>query len=212
MNDLSESEPSAVATKLDKLMPDPHWLEYTVDHLPEPSAEVVVRKALPEPEMKSIEELVKLIRTTPGCTISPPAALPGVHGYSLPPDLIAFYSECGGAELFQNEAYGITLVAPSEFVKANPVIAGVEGGDDISADWFIIAKSGQQYVTIDLNTARLGRCYDSFWDRHAVAGSCPIIANSYTEFVWRLIQSRGQIWFWTSPDFISYGDAYEKAP
>lgn len=112
--------------------------------------------------------------------------------------------------MFAQQPCAITLVSPKDFVKANPVIAGVEGSGDLSADWFIVAKSGEQYVTIDLDPNRLGRCYDSFWDRHAVAGSCPVIARSFRELVEKLIGSRGKQFFWTLPDFVSYGDAYDR--
>jgi hypothetical protein len=42
---LSESEISAVVVRLRKLLPDPHFMGYTVDHLPRLTAEEVVRKA-----------------------------------------------------------------------------------------------------------------------------------------------------------------------
>ena len=42
---LSDQELSAVATKLDTLLPDPHWFDYSIDYVPELSAEEIVRKA-----------------------------------------------------------------------------------------------------------------------------------------------------------------------
>jgi len=122
---------------------------------------------------------------------------------------VSFYTQCGGIDLFANKPFGISLVSPSEFVKANPVIARVDGEGDISFDWFIVAKAGEQYVTMDLNPTRLGQCYDSFWDRHAVAGSCPVIAKSYAELLAQLLNGRGENWFWLAPDFQGYGDAYD---
>jgi hypothetical protein len=158
--------------------------------------------------MNSTRKLIDLVRSTSGCYVKPAAGVPKVGSHSLPDDVREFYTECGGMDLFPNRKFGITLVSPSEFVKANPVIAGVEGVGDISEFWYIVAKSGEQYVTIDLNPKRFGRCYDSFWDRHGVAGSCPIIAKSHRELFQRLISCSGDSWFWLSPDFASYGDAY----
>jgi hypothetical protein len=42
---LSEAELSAVVVRLTKLLPDPHFMRYAVDHTPELSVEEVVRKA-----------------------------------------------------------------------------------------------------------------------------------------------------------------------
>ncbi|MDJ1481715.1 hypothetical protein QNI16_14540 [Cytophagaceae bacterium YF14B1] len=42
------------------------------------------------------------------------------------------------------------IVAPQDFVRANPIIAGTDGEDDRSYNWFIIGESGSQSITIDL--------------------------------------------------------------
>jgi hypothetical protein len=42
---LSEADISAVVVRLRKLLPDPHFMAYTVDRTPELTAEEVVRKA-----------------------------------------------------------------------------------------------------------------------------------------------------------------------
>lgn len=42
---LSEGEISAVLLRLRRLLPDPHFMGYTVDRVPELTAEEVVRKA-----------------------------------------------------------------------------------------------------------------------------------------------------------------------
>jgi hypothetical protein len=42
---LSEAGISAVVVRLRKLLPDPHFMGYTVDHTPELAAEEIVRKA-----------------------------------------------------------------------------------------------------------------------------------------------------------------------
>lgn len=156
-----------------------------------------------------IRELIDTIAKTSGCLVQPPAGLPSAEGYVLPDDLVSFYSQCGGISFFIGRENGITIVSPDEFTKANPVIAGVSDTGDLSDDWFIVAREGGQYVSIDLNPDRLGKCYDSFWDRHAVAGSSTVIAESFTEFLQKIATHSGKEWFWTSPGFKSLGDAYD---
>jgi hypothetical protein len=102
-------------------------------------------------------------------------------------------------------------VEPSGFVLANPVIVGELCPEDITAEWYIVAHAGsQETLTIDLNSSRLGRCYDSFWDRHGVPGSCKIIALSFTDLLRRLIENSGRYWYWLRDDFKSLGDAYDE--
>ena len=118
---------------------------------------------------------------------------------------------CGGVTLFQSETCVAEIVPPNDFVEANPVLVGCQAEDDISAAWFILCRglNDEQYVTIDLAPGRLGRCYDSFWDCHAVAGSSTIVARSFSEFLERLISSGGTRWYWLEDSFVSLGDAYD---
>jgi hypothetical protein len=123
----------------------------------------------------------------------------------------AFYEACGGLDLYADNAYGIHMVSPAKLVKANPVIRGCQGQGDISFDWFIVAQNSEQHITVDLGKERIGKCYDSFWDRHALRGHTPIIALSFTELLERLVVSRGCYWYWLQDGFRSYGDAYDRA-
>lgn len=43
---------------------------------------------------------------------------------------------------------------------------------------------------------RLGRCYDSFFDRHGIVGESQIIANSFTDLLINFINNQGQYWYW----------------
>jgi len=44
--------------------------------------------------------LIATLRTTPDCTVFPPAGLPVVEpGHQLPDDLLAFYRICGGIDM-----------------------------------------------------------------------------------------------------------------
>jgi hypothetical protein len=157
-----------------------------------------------------LKKIMEKLQKTPDCFLLSPTDLPSIpREYTLPLDLEVFYRKCGGAVLFESSAYGITIVPPQKFVRANPVIRSEEGRDDISYHWFIIAESGEQYITIDLNESRRGRCYDSFWDRHAFAGSCPIIAKSFSELLMSLLDAKGEHWYWLKNGFVPFGDAYD---
>jgi hypothetical protein len=69
--------------------------------------------------------------------------------------------------------------------------------------------SNGDYLTIDLNQERLGRCYDSFYDRHGIVGSYPTIAKSFTELLEQLFNNKGELLYWLNKDFPSLGDAYD---
>lgn len=159
-----------------------------------------------------IKELIDSIRNTSGCSVYDPCGLPVLNNkMELPKDLKKFYEICGGVSLFEDKEYGFTVVSPIEMVSANPVIVGEVCEEDISSKWYIICKDvgAGNYITIDLAKERLGRCYDSFWDRHGVVGECAIVAKSFTELLSKLIKNGGKSLFWLDDEFDYIGDAYD---
>lgn len=103
------------------------------------------------------------------------------------------------------------VVAPTELVRANPVILGEEHPDDPTDTWYIVARGGaEEAITIDLSESRNGRCHDSFWDRHGLAGDCPIVARSFNELLEHLLSNAGRYWYWLDDGFEGYGDAYDR--
>ena len=169
--------------------------------------------------MIDIKEVLIRIKKNNDCFIYPPQGLPNVGSdHILPDDLRMFYQLCGGVSLFSSSAYSINIVSPNKFLLANPVIfTGVSEEDlyaskgDISWSWYLIGKGENgQFITIDLAKDRLGRCYDSFWDCHAMPGSSQIIAKSFTEMLLRLVENQGKHWYWLQPHFTPYGDAYDE--
>jgi len=167
----------------------------------------------------SLENLLHRMQATPGCKIYPPTGLPVIGElHRLPDDLRDFYQLCGGISLSENTPYSVTIVPPGKCVLANPMILGEEVAeqvrrterDDISWSWYSIAVYGNgDYITIDLDHKRSGRCYDSFHETHALRGDTPIVSTSFTELVRSLYESRGQYWYWLQPDYHSSGDAYK---
>lgn len=158
-----------------------------------------------------IEELIKKISKMNNCKIEPANQMPILkNGHKLPEDLKKFYELCGGIELFKNSNYKISIMSPQEFKLANPIIVGELCEEDISSEWYIIAKDiNGEYITIDLNYDRLGKCYDSFWDRHGVVGECSIIALSFFELLEKLVKSNGEYYYWLEDNYMPYGDAYD---
>lgn len=159
----------------------------------------------------SISTLINKIKKMPNCIVHQPSSFPILEeNHSLPDDINEFYNLCGGIDLFIDSDYSISISTPNKFELANPIIIGEIAEYDISSDWYIIGSDRQnQYITVDLNSKRLGRCYDSFWDRHGVAGECSIIAVSLTDLLERLLNNAGQSCYWLDEGFVSLGDAYD---
>jgi hypothetical protein len=165
---------------------------------------------------ESMRELIQLAGRREDCSLLPPAGQPVLaDGRRIPDDLRAFYDQCGGLLFDWN--IPIAVVGPARVVPANPIILEDEAADDISAWWHIVAESDEgsaaERVTIDLHPDRLGRCYNSFWDRHAMPGSSAIVAATFTELLERLIAFEGEdgelFPFWLADDFEPIGDAYD---
>lgn len=161
---------------------------------------------------RDIREMISEINHLDGCEIYPQSGMPVIlhSNHQLPADLQEFYSFCGGAVLFAGADYAITIVPPEQFVPANPVIIGEQVEDDITADWYIIGDAGNSdYITIDLASGRLGKCYESFFDTHGLVGDCAVIAESFAELLLQLIVNQGDYFYWLKDEFISLGDAYD---
>ena len=129
--------------------------------------------------------------------------------FILPDDLRFYFENYNSITFWEKSSYPVKIVGIEGFKKANPIIIGEDVPDDISNNWFIIAEDSPQFITIDLFKERLGKCYDSFWDRHGVVGEQPIIANSFTELLEQLYQSKSDYFYWLQEDFENIGDAYD---
>jgi antitoxin YokJ len=163
----------------------------------------------------SLASILADIAREPGCAVAKPSRQPTIaHHHRLPADVVEFYELCGGIGLFETSQYPLRIVSADRFRPANLEIVGEYIADDISEAWYIVGegRSGE-YVTIDLSEDRNGRCHDSYVDRHAVAGSCPIIATSLTQLLTQLLAAasvgNGGPMFWLAENFIPTGDAYD---
>jgi len=169
----------------------------------------------------SIYNLIKKIRELSDCIVHEPSGVPIVRsGLELPKDLVDFYTYCGGVDLFVSGSYRTYIVPPSKFIPADNVFFDEETiefyksqegyNDEISTDWYALADiENGNYILMDLNNDRCGRCYQGLWETYAMKGESPIIAANFTEILNKLIDSKGEKWYWESDDFISIGDAYD---
>ncbi|OCQ54135.1 Antitoxin YokJ [Photorhabdus australis subsp. thailandensis] len=167
--------------------------------------------------MNNIKFILDEISKNPRCEIYSPKdgllSLPNEE-VKYPNDLIDFYKQCDGVRLFEKnqDDVSFTIVPARRVIQANPIIVGEACENDISSTWYIICEiDNGEYLTIDLNKNRNGRCYDSNYEIHGVVGSCPIIANSFSELLIELYKSNGKDLFWINDEFHNkgYGDAYD---
>jgi hypothetical protein len=164
--------------------------------------------------MQTIDEVVEIAAAIPGCEVLPPAGQPKLSSkrHKLPKDLRRFYELAGGASLFG----GFRVVTPKEFEPANPVLLPKDVYSKyrkdfaLSDSWYLICVNGgpDEAISIDLAANRSGRCYDSFHEVHGTGDSL-IIAQSFTELLFRLLDNRGRIW-WEGSKGFSYGHAFDN--
>ncbi len=169
----------------------------------------------------SILKLIDEIRNLPDCIVHKPEGIPVVRsGLKLPQDLVDFYRYCGGVSLYISGAYRAYIVPPSKFIPADNVIfdevslglyKSHEGyNDEISTDWYALTDiENGNYIVIDLNSSRCGKCYLGLWETYGMQGESPILAFSFIELLNKLINNKGEKWYWERTDFSSLGDAYD---
>lgn len=72
-----------------------------------------------------------------------------------------FFTNFSRIVFYPGSDYPVTVVGIENFDSGNPLIVGEAIENNISNDWYIIANGhNSQYITIDLASDRLGRCYD----------------------------------------------------
>lgn len=165
--------------------------------------------------MSAIDDLIRAVRQSGDCEVRDPTRRPSAEERArLPADHVRWLEEIGQARMFPGGDGGIDILPVEQVVAANPLIRMVSGPTgDISDDWVTVAKvsdATDHFLTMDLGPARLGRVYDSFWDRHAIAGSTDIIAMSFTDLIARILAAQGRELWWTLPSFARLGDAYDE--
>jgi hypothetical protein len=158
--------------------------------------------------------MIDLMRREPSCLVQPPSGQPVLAdaGHGIPDDLREFYDACGGAELFITAPFAWSICEPRRLVPTNPEVVGEQVPDDITASWYIVGRErgdSTSLISIDLGTGKRGWTYDSNFEVHGVAGSCAVLAHSFTDLLDKLLAARGEYLFWTVDSFVSLGDAYD---
>jgi hypothetical protein len=169
-------------------------------------------------ERWSMAGLLDEARSREDALVLPPEGTPSTPT-PLPDDLARFYALCGGMR-FIGWAPEIAIVRPLRIVPADPVILGEDSGDPLPRSCYVIAESHEgtaaERITIDLDPARLGRCYYSFWDSYPSRGSMGVVAFGFTELLGRLLEFPGEdgerVPYWLAHDFVATVDAYDDIP
>lgn len=139
-------------------------------------------------------KVVDLIRLS-GCLVAPSAGLPE---RSIPQDLADFYANFGGAIFHPDQEFSFTVSLPC-LERSDLVVMGENIDLPGSAEWYVLAKCGDQVISIELGHGpTFGYCYDSFWDSYPTADDSTLIAKSFTELIEKIIASGGKGLFWLS--------------
>jgi cell wall assembly regulator SMI1 len=137
-------------------------------------------------------------------------------GYVLPTDLKEFYQLTNGASLFKEppglygdaQVYQYYIDRVEHIGRVRVDLLGEEGDDDqyAPASWYGVCDIEADYVAIDLATVKGSFCLviDCWHESFGWTGDSKIIAQSFTEFLDQLLQSKGDQ-YWLDSDFKHYG-------
>jgi hypothetical protein len=155
-------------------------------------------------------------------TVSDNCALKPVHdstfsiGLELPEDLIEFYSHCDGGDLLiQNpcnrwrihERSGLFGVEQFFWGSDMALIQKLVLEGQIfpqCLNWYVVAHclaDGDLVIVIDLNPEHFGRMYSSTSELHSWSAEDYVIANTFTEWLERLVTTPGDRPYWEASDF-----------
>jgi hypothetical protein len=151
-----------------------------------------------------ITEILELIASTAGCEVMPPSDTP-FHievGELDHDDLRELRRLSGGLRLHFDTAYAWEVLPTP--LPAGPVLIGEraaaqtreEAPDDLTNSCYIVAIEAPAtttgfHVVIDLDTARLGRCYLTSWDTFGLVGEMPVVATGVANLLRWLLELQG---------------------
>ena len=163
--------------------------------------------------MTTIADVIRRLRENAHCSVAPPVGLPVTRpGHAIPEDVLEFFRQTGGASLYAGRDYEFNVLAPGEIQQINVLLHCAVDAPDISDSWYAVVEDGNgDYLSVDFDESRLGRCYDSFHETHGLIGQTPVIARSFTELLARLLDNAGAYPYWLRDDFERLGDAYDDA-
>lgn len=160
----------------------------------------------------NIKDIIEEISKNPNFEVKKPNGYPKIfEQHVLPNDVKEFYTYCGGISCYvEDGGFPIVILEPKNVKPANMFLLGEVYESDISSSWYIIADADDgNYISIDFNINRLGRCYESFEYSHAIDGNCPIVALSFSEMLINILNYKGEYFYWKDKEFFNeIGDAY----
>jgi len=126
------------------------------------------------------------------------------QGWSLDPDLRAFYLHCNGATLFQRPNSPCRLRALSQIRRARVDMRASDTDDWGPASWYVIADlPDSDRIIIDVNAPIDGRypIIDGFHEAMLGHEECKRIAGSFSQFLEQILLHEGRaFWLATSPN------------
>jgi len=164
--------------------------------------------------------------TFPGARVPQPGDDDWNGRSGLPSDLLKFYHQTNGADLFGTGSAARCRIVPMEQMKSldwgeNPDALGSYGPNDRIWHRIVLLPDGSWLaINLDLNARdpRPKKSDDWHYDPnfHAIChgtdatqnkpGLNPVVALSFTELIERLLDCGGRP-YWLDPNFVSYGDA-----
>ncbi|MFY2557814.1 SMI1/KNR4 family protein [Corallococcus terminator] len=122
-------------------------------------------------------------------------------GWTLDPDLRAFYLHCDGAILFERHDPAYRFLPLKEIRRGRVVILKDDTDKAGPADWYSICEVRESnYILLDVSHQENG-CYpirDGFREMFPAPDYCPQIAASFGAFLAGALRSKGR-WFWLQP-------------
>lgn len=124
-------------------------------------------------------------------------------GYSLPSDMKSFYLAFNGASLFRKDNVPpFTIVPIDELQTASNAIFGPEDPDRNDSCFAFCDRGDGDYVGIDLRESdgEFRRIIDCWHEAYPDSENCPVIANSFRDFMTKALNSGGNSYFWGPSD------------
>ncbi|MFY2560076.1 SMI1/KNR4 family protein [Corallococcus terminator] len=127
-------------------------------------------------------------------------------GWSLDPDLRAFYLHCDGADLFDPRVPtfrdpAFSFIPLSGIQRARVVMSQSDTDKAGPASWYAVcAVRDSNYILLDVSDQESGRypLRDGYREGFPDPDYCPLIVASFSAFLAGALRSNGT-WFWLPP-------------
>lgn len=146
----------------------------------------------------SIQDLLEQVSLqhfpNPPATPAQIAAFEHKVGWSLDPDLRAFYLHCDGADLFERPNSPYRILPLSGLIRARVAIRGKDDDSRGPASWYVLCDvQDGNYVVLDVGAPGAERypLLDGYREMFPDPAYCERIAESFSEFLDKALRSGG---------------------